>query len=89
MSSRDWNLGGGSPRLKATCSKLTLSSQLEGASLLRNRLHPAIKARSLGFFTSWHVPGHKSLYRNLNALRSVNLDSRIAKAAFARSPRDL
>ena len=22
MSSRDWNLGGGSPRLKATCSKL-------------------------------------------------------------------
>lgn len=78
MSSRDWNLGGGSPSLKPAVRR---SSQLEGASLLRNRLHPAIMARSHGaFFTVRHVHGRKSLYRNLNALRSVNLDSRIAKA---------
>ena len=34
----------------------------------------------MAFFTSRHVLGRKSLHRNLNALRSVNLDSRIAKA---------
>ena len=78
MSSRDWNLGGGSPSLKPAVRR---SSQLEGASLLRNRLHPAILARSPGaFFTPRHVLSQKSLYRNLNALRSVNLDSRLAKA---------
>ena len=52
------------------------------ASLLRNRLHPAILARSPGaFFTARHVLSQKSLHRNLNALRSVNLDHRIAEAS--------
>jgi len=45
MSSRDWNLGGGSPRLKATCSLQVEAHSSKGQAFWpspQSRLHPAI-----------------------------------------------
>jgi hypothetical protein len=88
MSSRDWNLGGGSPKTERQLFvEAQGSSKGQAFSAIACTLQSAPEV--LALFTPWHVPGQKSLYRNLNALRSVNLDSGIGKAAFACSPRDL